>query len=102
MSIGTPDVSVARKSVPVSSTELEDLALVRKSEPHREALARLSHEVVPEGASESRVLHALIAAGMKAVREAVEADGYAQIAAKQDDAARKASARRRRPSWADE
>jgi hypothetical protein len=102
MSIGTPDASVARKSVPVRSSDLEELARVRRSQPHREALARLSHEFVPEGASESRVLHALLAAGMTAVREAVEADGYAQIATQQDAAARKASARRRRPSWADE
>ena len=50
---------------------------------------------------EARVLHAIVAAGLAAVREEVEAAGYAEIAAAQDLAARKAGARRRPPSWAD-
>jgi len=47
----------------------------------------ISVSVIDNTISVHRVLHALNAAGMKAVREAVEADGYAQIAALMNDLA---------------
>ena len=100
MTVTGPDTA-ARKSLPLSTRDLADLKLMRSSAIHRDALARLSREAVTDESSEARVLHAIVAAGLAAVREEVEAAGYAEIAAEQDLAARKAAARRRPPSWAD-
>lgn len=47
------------------------------------------------------MLHAVLEAGIKAVAQLVEAEGYAQIAAEATED-RLAAARRRRPTWADE
>jgi hypothetical protein len=48
------------------------------------------------------LLRAVLEVGQRAVEHQVEADGYAQMATDQEVAARQRSARRRRPSWADE
>lgn len=90
-----------RKSLPLTSRDLEDLARIRSSVAHRAALADLVDSQVDEGASEASVLQAVFEAGLRAVRDRVEAAGYAQMAADMDAAARRASARRR-PAWADE
>ena len=58
--------------------------------------------MVTEGSSEAVVLHAILEAGIKAVEQLVEAEGYAQIAAEGAAENRQAVARRRRPTWADE
>jgi hypothetical protein len=55
-------------------------------------------------AAESVFLHAIFAAGLRAVREHAEQASYAADAAayESEDAERRAVARRRRPEWADE
>jgi len=52
--------------------------------------------------SEATLLHSVMEAGIKAVQQQVEDQGYAQIAAEMDEASQRTVARRRRPSWADE
>jgi hypothetical protein len=96
------DRVTARKSLPMSDRDLRDLALMRGSERHREALARLSDMVVTESTSEAALLRAVWEAGIRAVEREIEADGYAKIALEIDVDALRKSARRRRPSWAEE
>ena len=91
-----------RKSLPLTPRDLEDLNTIRHSVVHRAALADLIEVPVGEGASEASVLQAVFEAGLRAVRHQVEEAGYAQLAAERDAATRQASARRRRPAWADE
>lgn len=91
-----------RKSLPLSERDLRDLAVLRGSTAHRAALSRLAHSEVTEASSEAAMLHAVLEAGIKAVQELVESEGYAQIAAEDAAEERQAVARRRRPSWADE
>lgn len=94
--------TAARKSLPLTMRDLEDLAKLRGSAAHRAALAQLVEAEVGDEASEASLLHAVLEAGMRAVRHQVEESGYAQIAAEMNPARRQASARRRRPSWAEE
>ncbi len=91
-----------RKSLPLTSRDLEDLAKLRGSAAHRAALSRLVEAEISDGASEASLLHAVLEAGMRAVRHQVEESGYAQMATEMDPARRQAAARRRRPSWAEE
>jgi hypothetical protein len=91
-----------RKSLPLSARDLEDLDKLRGSEAHRAALSHLVDTEVSRDTSEASLLHAVLEAGMRAVQQQVEEEGYAEIAADMNAAARQASARRRRPSWADE
>lgn len=93
--------STQRKSLPLSDRDLRDLDKLRGSDAHRAALARYTSTTVTETSSEAAILHAIFEAGMRAVREQVEEQGYAQMAAERDYDQR-AVARRRRPSWADE
>lgn len=93
---------MTRKSLPLTKRDLEDLATMRRSPSHREALGRSAgFEVVPDS-SEATFLRAVWEAGIRAVQERVEADGYAQIAVDMDTDGRKSVARRRRPSWGDD
>lgn len=94
--------AVTRKSLPLTERDLEDLARIRRSPSHREALGRSAgFEVVPDS-SEAAFLHAVWEAGVRAVQEKVEAGGYAQVAADMDADRRKSVARRRRPTWSGE
>ncbi|MGW6279404.1 hypothetical protein [Kribbella sp. NPDC055071] len=95
-------VRATRKSLPLSDRDLRDLAVLRGSGAHRAALSRLAQVRVTESTSEAMVLQAVVEAGLKAVADLVEADGYARIAAEVTSEDRRAVARRRRPSWADE
>src|SRR5881227_809207 len=95
-------VPVTRKSLPLSERDLHDLAVLRGSEAHRRALSQLVHVVVTERSSEAVTLQAVLEAGLKAVAQQVEAEGYARIAAEASRENRQTVARRRRPSWADE
>jgi hypothetical protein len=97
--------TVRRPSLPLTERDEQDLALLRTSAPHREALRQLTGEPVGDlDASEAMLLHAVFEAGLAAVRAATEALGYAELAAQQtaESATRKAEARRRRPAWVDE
>lgn len=75
---------------------------MRGSVAHRTALSRLVDADVSEDSSEAALLHAVMEAGIKAVAQHVEAAGYAELAAGMDAANRRATARRRRPTWAHE
>lgn len=94
--------ATTRKSLPLTARDLEDLAKMRSSATYRGTLGQLADVEVHPESSEAAVLHAVWEAGVRAVQERVEAEGYAQIAAEMDAAQRKAVARRRRPSWADD
>lgn len=79
--------------------------MLRQPSPYRDALVRRSSmSAGPEEVTESVLLHALLEAGLAAIREDAENEGYAVLAAQrsQDADARREQARRRRPSWADE
>lgn len=91
-----------RKSLPLSERDLVDLATLRSSEQYREALSRLGGQQVTAATSEAVVLHAVWQAGLKAVREQLEADGYAELARDRHEESARQVARRRRPAWADE
>jgi hypothetical protein len=88
--------------VQFAAKDLEDIAKLRGSAAHRSALSHLVDTDVSGDTSEASLLHAVLEAGLRAVEQQVEEEGYAQIAADIDVSARQASARRRRPSWADE
>lgn len=94
--------TITRKSLPLSARDMADLEKLRASSRHQAALSELAGEEVTGNSSEAAILHAVYEAGLRAVRREVEAAGYQQIASEYDLAARKAVARRRRPSWADE
>jgi hypothetical protein len=94
-----------RPSLPITAQDEHDLALIRSSPAHREALRRLTElSADPESVSESLLLHAIFRSGLAALLNAVEEEGYARLAAEQVDEQheRKAAARRRTPSWAHE
>ena len=96
---------VRRPSLPLTEQDERDLLLLRHDPAYRKALAGLSGEGVESAeTSEAALLHAVLAAGLNAVRLAAEAEGYAAIAAQQaiETPQRRAAARRRRPSWANE
>ncbi|MGI8522088.1 MAG: hypothetical protein ACR2K3_02090 [Nocardioides sp.] len=91
-----------RKSLPLSARDLHDLATLRGSTAHRVVLSDLAGEIVTEASSDAAVLHAVWEAGIKAVRDRIEVEGYAEIAEGRDVQTARAAARRRRPSWADD
>lgn len=97
--------AVRRSSLPLTERDQQDLALLRASEPQREALGRLTGEpVIGADVSEVALIHAVFAAGLRALREATEEAGYAELAAQQTGelAVRRAESRRRRPVWAED
>lgn len=92
----------SRKSVTLDEQDKRDLAALRRSKDRLDLLSRLAATEVTQDSSEAVVLHAVVSAGIKAVEEASEAEGYKEVARQMDGPARKAVARRRRPTWADE
>jgi hypothetical protein len=98
----TVEQALVRKSLPMSVSDLEAVALIQGSEHHRAVLMDLSWQPLGPDSSEARYLRALLAAGIAAVRERVESEGYATIAAGQDPDLSRRAARRRQPSWAHE
>ncbi len=96
---------VRRPSLPITEHDATRLALIKESPELREALNLLIDVPLPDGpVSESALLHAVFEAGLSATSSVVEEAGYAMIARAIDDGAatRRAEARRRSPSWADE
>ena len=91
-----------RKSLPLSSRDLDDLQTLRGSTTHRVALSDLAGEVVTDASSDAAVLHAVWEAGINAVRDRVEDEGYAEMAKDRNVHTGRASARRRRPAWAED
>lgn len=100
------DKTAVRKSLPLTQRDLRDLGLLTGSYARRSALFALVDVDLPDtvAVSESQLLHAVWEAGLRAVAERVEEESYAADAAARtvEDTARRASARRRRPEWADE
>ena len=96
---------VRRPSLPLTAADEADLMLLKESPSYQQALARLSSQDLPEGGvKESVLLHAVFEAGLSAVRQLAESDGYEQLSAEYaaDDATRRRLSRRRRAAWADE
>lgn len=98
---------VRRGQVPLTQQDIEALQEVLSQPSEREFLA--SHNLVPSAGevSESVVLHALVEVGIKAVRDARDAAGYALLAAdpeyqKHVTNIRSRRALRRRPRHADD
>lgn len=96
--------AAARKSLPLSLRDLHHLDRLRNSAARRAALAELVGTGDAEQLSEAQLLRAVFAAGLRAVDGRLEEESYAAEAVERqaDDAERRAIARRRPPSWADE
>ena len=95
----------ARKSLPLTERDLDDLARLRQETPERAALSRISGVDVIH-VTESSLLHMIFVAGLHAIREKAEDEAYAtaaadRLASGEADELRR-TARRRRPAWADE
>ena len=95
-----------RKSVTLTADDLTDLGRLRTTVEEREALNSLIplSQNVSSTSSEAQVLHAVLVAGLRAVRDVLEAESYAADAAavRASDQERRSVARRRRPDWAEE
>lgn len=95
---------VRRPSLPLTEQDEQDLGTLRTSPHYRLALGLLATDEVPKDVKESVLLHAIFEAGLRAVQKQAEEVGYAEIAETciEEDPERRASARRRRPAWAEE
>lgn len=97
---------VRRPNVPMTAQDEADLALLRSSTAHQQALARLAPETSPveQALSESYLLHLVLAAGFEAIRRSVEEAGYEELGAQysEKEGRRRSVARRRAPTWAQE
>lgn len=94
-----------RKSLPLTAADVRDLAFMRQSTEYRRVLQEMTGTDIDADASEASYLHAVLEAGLKALRERAEEAGYAAMAAaRQEDttARRQRVARRRVPDWANE
>lgn len=97
--------TAVRKSVSLTNSEISLLEAVRSSQQHLEALSEKSQQKLTTDSSESSVLQAVLRVGLITVIEKIEADGYSVMAEQQQEAdwknsrARKATARRRLPTW---
>ena len=95
---------VRRPSLPLTAADEAQLEVLRETASHRKALAQLSRQDFPDGRDvrESVLLHAVFEAGLAAVRQLAEAEGYEQLASEYaaDDPTRRRLSRRRRPTWA--
>lgn len=94
--------NVTRKSLPLTSRDLSDLARLRESDVYHAAIRELTAFSVTSQTSEASFLHAVLAAGIVAIEQKAEEAGYEQMAQQIDTAAAKAFARRRTPTWASE
>jgi hypothetical protein len=73
---------VRRPSLPLTAADEAQLAALRETASYRSALARLSRQEFPDDSDvrESVLLHAVFEAGLAAVRQLAEAEGYEQLA----------------------
>lgn len=97
--------AVRRPSLPLT---MEDEASLAELKASPELLSSLSNlldiDIDLASSTESALLHALLQAGIASVRSAAMEAGYAELARQNrtDVEQRRATARRRRPTWADE
>ena len=94
--------TIRRPSLPLTGNDLADQEKIRSSSSERAALAELADvAILAEGHSvaESVLLHAVFRAGLRAIREHAEAEGYRLLAEEYEaeDVERRAVARRRSP-----
>lgn len=105
MSSRLHQVTERRAPLPLTARDIEDLAKLRMPSPEREALSDLAEVPLADEVSEALLIHAVFTVGLRTIREAAEARGYAQLAA-QEEASGEAADRRvisdRRASWANE
>lgn len=97
--------AVKRPPLPLTERDLADLNKLRGEPPIWDALWYLARQDAPTGeVTESVVIHAIFTVGLRAIQEAAEAASYAADAEgrREEDAERRAIARRRRPDWAEE
>ena len=92
-----------RASLPLTERDVADIAKLRGSRVELAALESLVN-VDLSNSSEAQVLHAVLEAGLRAVREQADEQGYAALAEEQRATRqlRQAVARRRRRQWSDE
>lgn len=97
---------VRRPSVPLTASDEEHLHALRVSPDMRRALGELApmHPALEEDVSEGVLLHAVLQAGLTALKVRLESDGYAELAEEYASASdtRRRMSRRRKPGWADE
>lgn len=93
-----------RAALPLTARDLEDLQKLKEPGPEREALSSLADSPLTGEVSESFLVHAVFVAGLRAIREAAEERAYAEAASDKWETVEEdyQTARRRRPSWADE
>jgi hypothetical protein len=95
----------ARKSLPLTERDLADLDRLRAPGPERDILSDLTGVRI-ESVTEAALLHIIFAAGLRAIRHQAEQRAYATAAADRLGSGAAAevrrTARRRRPSWANE
>jgi hypothetical protein len=93
-----------RMSLQLTAADVRDLAFMRQSDEYRRVLQEMTGTDIDADASEASYLHAVLEAGLTALRERAEEAGYAAMAAQQQDttAERQRVARRRIPDWANE
>jgi hypothetical protein len=94
-----------RTPLPLTARDLADLDRLRESGPERQALANMADSLPAGEVSESLLVHAVFVAGLRAVREAAEELGYAELAVQEAVSGESADRRRaaeRTHSWADE
>jgi hypothetical protein len=105
MTTRMPTSAIRRPSLPLTERDEQDLVLLRESEVRRRILASLSGDTAfSADASEAVMLHAVFKVGLTTLGEALEDQGYAEMAAQQttETLEMRSEARRRRPTWADE
>ena len=97
---------VRRTSLPLTEQNERDLSKIRESSSYQIALEQLSDiKIFKARMSEAALLNAIFEAGIAAVRQRAELEGYAEIAAslsKVEIREQRKDARRRRPSWSEE
>lgn len=92
-----------RPSIPLTARDEVDLAALRASPAYRQALADLTGTAATGDLTEAALLHAVLEAGFQSIRSVAEEAGYAAIASHQAAMEeQRATARRRKPTWADE
>ncbi len=99
--------TIRRPSLPLTARDVAELDKIRNSPSGRAALEDLASVTFAAGGrseAESAFLHAVLLAGIRAIRERAEEASYAADAAayQAEDTERRAIARRRRPPWAGE
>jgi hypothetical protein len=98
---------VRRPSLPLTEQDERDLEVIRSTPAYLRALldkVTPGEDVPADGLTESALIHAIFEAGLRTVRDDVQASAYAKWGDERarDTAARRQAARRRTPAWADE